>query len=155
MKFFLNSGEEVVIENSHLQKEVIDMLPLALEKINGLGRQYIREEVSFAEVIGKDHCVATRTKDKVLYAKRLGKSGASRFVKNREPEDTNKFSVVLKQAPGYRKYTLVNAFFGKMAPPEVWDVYAFQESRRFWLTHAFVWGSEETHAGTETIFCPW
>lgn len=155
MKFFLNSGEQVIIENNHLQKEVIDMLHLALGKIDALGRQYIREEVAFSKTIGKDHCVATRTKDKVLYAKRLGKSGPSRFVKNREPEDTNKFSVVLKQAPGYRQYVLVSAFFGRMTPPEVWDRYVFPESRRFWLTHAFIWGSEETHAGTETIFCPW
>lgn len=156
MEFFLYSGEKVTIEDGALQAGVADLLPQALATIEGLGRQYIREEVIFPEVIGKDCCVDTTRHDLIVYARRIGKSGLSRFVKDREPEDTNCLSLILKKGDEFRTYVLIKAFFGKMRPTEVWEApFVFRDSRRFWMSHAYVWGSEEVEQDSISLLCPW
>ncbi len=153
----LKSGERVVDRHrSHLHEDVERLLPEALGRIESAGRQFFVDEVDFGHLIGETTCVVTTSSDVIVYAKRSGRKGLSRFVKNRKPEPCPSLVVILMKAtdePGL--YVLITAFIGRKPEPEPWDRSATAASVTFWNTHALVWGSEPTISGTETTDCPW
>ncbi len=150
------AGGEAVYDrfNSHLHPGVVEILPEALAQVNANGRQFLVEEAVFDHPIGQTICVATGAGDQVVYAQRPKRAGLSRFVSNREPEESSSVTVILK-AGGRGEYVLITAFVGAPAPPEPWDRNATEQSVPFWSTHALCWGAEETIPGTETPECPW
>lgn len=156
MEFFLNSGEGVAIQDGALQEEkMLGLMAEVLGRIHSLGRTQINEEVAFPMNVGKDYCVATTRHDEIVFAQRIGKNGVSRFVKGREPENTSYVTVRLKLNPP-RNYVLVLAYFGKMRAPEIWEEPAsFLYSRRFWMSHAYTWGSFPIVPGSQTKFNSW
>ena len=151
------SGEELVERfNRHLHPEVEALLPEALLRIESGGRKFFREQVDFGRVIGKTICVATNIGDNIVFAKRPNRSGYTRFVKNRQPEPTTFFSLIIKQGDMERgKLVLLSAYIGEIGEPEPWDRNAGPNSSKFWAEHALVWGDEEIVPGTETDICPW
>jgi hypothetical protein len=131
-----------------------EALPLALAQITpDPQKEFYLQEVEMGMVVGKSICVATSESDQIIFAKRLNRLGLTRFVENREPEESTKVSVILKKGDGY--YILLSAFVGELTPPEPWDRYATSESLSFWNSHALIWGYEELISGTETRDCPW
>ncbi len=147
-------------ENSHLASHLAtypllsEALPLALAQIiPDPQKEFYLQEVEMGRVVGKSICVATFESDQIIFAKRPNRFGATRFVENREPEESSKISVILKKGDGY--YVLLSAFVGGLTPPEPWDRYAAPESLTFWNLHALIWGHEEVLPGTETRDCPW
>lgn len=151
---------------SHVHKGVpAPALRAALVRIDAGGRQFLAEEVQFDEPIGETICVATRPGDEIVYAKRPGRWGPSRFVKNREPEACSSLVVILKKAEEDGNYVLITAFVGHIAEPEPWDSRAFiqqanpaeaaEKSREFWNSHALIWGVEKVIIETITAECPW
>jgi len=161
----IKSGEVVVDRHrSHLHNGVACLLPDALARIESLGREFLVEEVVFDRPIGETVCVATAADDQIVYAKRPGRWGNSRFVLNRTPESCSALVVILK-AVGCGEYVIVTAFIGHRPEPEPWDRRNFSQqadpadaerrARKFWASHALVWGSEEVVPGTETTRCPW
>ena len=77
------------------------------------------------------------------------------FVENRESELTSYVSLVLLKK-NKSAYELASAWLGRIdSPPfpEMDD--ATDDSVPFWSAHAFVHGSQEIIAGTETINKPW
>ncbi len=157
MNYKIKSGEAVVDRyNSHLHSSVLDILPEALGKIESKGRKFLVEEVDLDRIIGETICVATGLGDQIVFAQRPKRFGLSRFVKNRQAEPCSTVVVILKTAdeqPG--TYVLVTAFIGGKPEPELWDKNATPKSRKFWTSHALVWGKEEIIPGTETSVCPW
>lgn len=150
----LKSGERVVDRHaSHLHATVENLLPEALGRIDAQGRDFLVEEIDFGRLVGETTCVASGPDDVVVYAKRPRRFGLSRFVKNRRPEPCNTVVVILKA--GDCGYVLITAFVGRRPEPEPWDRNATPRSKEFWSSHALVWGSEPTIAGTETTKCPW
>lgn len=161
----LKSGEEVVDRHrSHLHNGVERLLPDALARIESQGRKFLVEEVVFDHTIGGTTCVATAAGDQIIYAKRPGRWGYTRFVLNRTAEPCPSIVVILKAGDG-GEYILITAFIGHRPEPEPWDRRNFAQqpdpqeaerySREFWSSHALVWGSEEVVPGTETRRCPW
>jgi hypothetical protein len=88
--------------------------------------------------------------DEIVFAKRPGRFGLTRFVKNRKPEPCSKVVVILKKG-NYDEVVLVTAFVGHRPEPEPWDRNATAKSQAFWSTRALVWGSEPIVPGTETL----
>ena len=165
MSWKLKSGEAVVDRfNSHLHADVALHLPEALSRVESNGRGFFVEEVDFGQPIGETICVATAAGDQIVYAKRPKRWGNSRFVLNRKPEQCSSLVVILK-AGDSGEYVLITAFVGCRPEPEPWDRRNFSQqpnpqeaerrARKFWTSHALIWGCEETVPGTETTRCPW
>jgi len=151
----LASGEVVVDRfNSHLHASVRPFLREALARVEAGGRVFLTEEVDFGRPLGETICIPTAAGDAVVFARRPGRQGLTRFVKNRAPLPSSSVVVVLKRGDN-GVMVLVTAFIGQKPEPEPWDRNATERSREFWSHHALVWGVEETVAGTETTLCPW
>lgn len=155
----LNTGEKVFEVNnrtSYVQPEVKDLLQELFQKIDSEKRDFICQEVNFERVIGKTICLEISEHDNVVYAQRVGKKGLTRFVKDREPVDSTKAVIILKLHRESGNYTLITAFVGGLAEPEVWDRNATPNSKPFWENHALLLdGSYEIIPETETKTCPW
>lgn len=153
----LASGEPVVDRyRSHLHDSVSAILLEALSRVESLNRSFIVAQVDFDRVVGETICVNTRKGDEIVFAKRPKRFGLTRFVKNRKPEPCQSAVVILKAADDLSgAYVLVTAFIGLKPEPEPWDRNATANSRKFWETHALLWGSEPVIPGSETQVCPW
>lgn len=151
----LASGEPVFDRpSSHLHSGVRELLPEIFAGVLSSGR-FMTHEHNFGRVVGQTTCVATSSSDNIVYAQRLKRAGLTRFVKNRQPELSDKAVVILKRDDYEDYYILMTAFIGKLSGPEPWDPRATDEDREFWSTHALIYGTEETIPGTETATCPW
>ena len=156
MSLRLASGEVVVDRLcSHLHPGVAPLLPKVLARIDSKGgRLLLVEEVDFGRPIGESSCVPTGPEDEIVYARRRGRFGISRFVKNRQPEPCSAVTVVLKRDFVSGVYVILTAYIGYTAPPEPWDDDATEESAEFWSSRALVWGVEPVDPGTETTISP-
>jgi len=126
----------------HIQKELVGE---ALEKINTQNLGFLVEEVEMGRIIGTNFLVPTTVDDggdAIVYARRPGRKGLTRFVKGMEGVLCSSIVVILKRCEeGF--YLLITAYVGKKSFPEPWDKNATPEALEFWATHALVWGSEE------------
>ena len=140
--------------NSHLHESAVKILPEALRKVRAGNRPFLVEEVKFDHVVGNTTCVRTTDADEILYAKREGRRGHSRFVKGREAEPSSSVVLILKRR-NEGGYVLITAYVGSRAEPEPWDPKSNLDSQIFWASHALIWGSETVVGGTETTSSPW
>lgn len=92
----------------------------------------------FNYVVGKNACVPTTEKDCIIFARRKGRKGDTRFVKNRVPEDCKSIVLILKQDTTEKYYILLTAFVGENSYPEPWDRFATEEAKKYWENHALV-----------------
>lgn len=154
----LASGELVVDrKDSHVvsHESVLPLLAETISQISSEGRETFCDEVEFGRTVGETICVHTHSGDNIVFAQRPNRLGLTRFVKDRDPEQTSKVTACFKRTYG-GAYILMTAFVGGRAPSEPWDTkFADDKSREFWSTHALVWGREKTIPGTETTTCPW
>ena len=94
--------------------------------------------------------------DEIVYAQRVGRTGLTRFVKNRSLEPCSTlFVLLMRDKGGAPLYVCLTAFIGRRAELEPWDPRATPASREFWSREALIWGSEPIIRGTETDQCPW
>lgn len=97
------------------------------------------------QVIGVTTCVAVGPADDVLYARRHGRQGWSRFVRGRTGEPCSTLKMVLRWHPEQKRAILRTAFVGQDSPPEPWSSgaqvspEAYLRSRHFWSEHALLW----------------
>lgn len=117
-----------IIETPDLLSLVQEVLPTLI-----LGDQaQIVVERDLGRIVGTTNLVETTDKDEIVYAKRVGRSKYSRFVKNRREIPCSSVVVVLRRgADGYYLWT---AMCGKLLPPE-----AYQQGSDFNATHAMVY----------------
>lgn len=156
----LQSGQKVYdrprshvhTEYPEVWKHVKEVLPRII--LDSTTLEYITYTHDFKKEIGKSICVETVDGDCVIYARRPQRHGYTRFVKNRNPESSSLFTIVLKKMRE-EAYLLVTAYVGSKAPPEPWDKSADESSLPFWQRHALVWSSVPVVEGTETPECPW
>ncbi len=113
---------------------------------------FLSPTVDLGRVVGDCVCVPTTAKDlpAVVFARRPGRNGLTRFVKKPAIPDS-RVTLVLKRASEGPFYVLITAWIGGPAFPEPWDRRATSEARAFWKNHALAWGCEETEEGSETI----
>lgn len=151
----LRSGEKVVAtSDSHLHGSVGAFLWEALAWMNSDGRDRFVEAWADAVTIGKTVLVRTKRDDEIVYAKRPGRAGPTRFVRDRAPEPSSQVTVVLAREHD-DTYHCLSAWIGRPSEPEPWDERATERSREFWAEHALIWGAEEVVPGTETTIRPW
>jgi len=126
----------------------------ALSKIESKGERFLVESVDLGRIVGESICVPTEPGDEIVYAQRLGRSGLTRFVKNKRPRPCSSVTVILLAVEN-NQYLLITAFVGLKAAPEPWDKNVEEHSLEFWNSHAIVYGTEPIIPGTETAQCPW
>lgn len=97
------------------------------------------------EFLGWSTCVPVSLQDEVIYAVRRGRTGWTRFVRNRKGEPCTSLKMVLRWSPDQEVVLLRTAFIGRNSPPEPWSSgaaespEALQNSRDFWARHALIW----------------
>lgn len=137
-------------ENSHFHGEgglTKELLKKAISKITfgkkvGKTWNYV---VNMDEVIGKTSCVELRADDEVVYVYRKGRIGRTPMVKNREYEDCDSITIVLKKT-AEDEAIMLTGYIGKGSPREPWDRAlsnaARYESIMFWRSHALVYDED-------------
>lgn len=98
----------------------------------------IKYIAKFDRIIGKKACVKTKEDDCIIFARRKGRKGDTRFVKNRELEDCKSIVIILKKDTTGEYYILLTAFIGEESYPEPWDRFATEKAKTFWSNHALV-----------------
>jgi hypothetical protein len=128
-----------------------------LPDIESRDEAYIVYSKDFGRPIGESKCVETGVDEvePITYAKRKGRNGYTRFVRNRAPEPVNHCTVILKKDESSNAYILITAYFGLLASPEPWDPNADATARDFWNTHALVWDPDTVELRSVTNTCPW
>jgi hypothetical protein len=154
----LASGEKVIVRKTshiHDSPELEKYLTLALGKIVSNNQNSIEGEVDFGKSIGFSRCVTTSDKDEIVFAMRPKRKGFTRFVKNREPESTDKITVILTKDRQTNAYLVLTTYVGPKAEPEPWDYRATDKALDFWKNHALISGTEPIIEGTETSEIKW
>jgi hypothetical protein len=93
---------------------------------------------AFPNHIGASLAVETTLLDDVFYATRHRRRGYYRFVKNRRPEPTNLFTVIIDFVPSEQFYEVTTCYFGNKTPPAPWDKRATPDAVPFWKNHALI-----------------
>lgn len=128
-----------------------NLLAEALSRIDLSGAAgFANISVPMLRVIGNSTCVATDSNDMVVYARRVGRAGVTRFVIFREAVPCSNIQVILKATADRSKWVLITAFVGDAAEPEPWDRKATPQSADFWGSHALLWGSKPVVPRTAT-----
>lgn len=147
--------------SSHIHNGINDsLLAEAISKLSPEGG-FIRTTVDLGRVVGKDNCVATTGAHHIVFARREGRRGLTRFTKSQVAVPTRLISIVIsRDKDNGGRWTLITAFFGQLAPREPWDQGIQNDAERatsvsFWNSHALVWESDPIVEGTETSECPW
>ena len=137
-------------KNSHFHEEgglTKDLLKEAIEKIEfrkkvGSVRNIV---VNMDKVIGKTSCVSLYKDDHVIYVYRKGRIGRTPMVKNRDPEDCDSVTVVLKKI-AEDEAIMLTGYIGKGSPREPWDRSLSHKARAeaiyYWRHHALVWNND-------------
>jgi hypothetical protein len=131
-----------LIENPELLDLVEEVVRASEISGDNVGIEY-----DFGEIVGKTSCVKTTEKDQIVYAKRKQRDSFSRFVKNRQLEDTNLVSAVFfKKEYGY---LLWSAWCGALVPTSPDSEGRMKTSDGFWQNHALVYDPDIIEPGTE------
>lgn len=152
----LASGETVIDrEESHLHGDIRMLLPEVFKGIESNNEEVVIRTIDLGRTVGENICLETDSNDDIVYAQRPGRTGLTRFVKNREPEASSLVTIILhKDTSADSQYSCRTAFVGPLAELEVWQSQS-EESKEFWDTHALLWGKETIIPGTETTEKPW
>lgn len=146
----LKSADGVVVEiNLDHMSQHASVLPLLEEIIPNMkiaGTGFIKTSIDMGRVVGVTDCVPTTQYDEIVYAKRVGRPGKTRFVKNRKPQPSSHVAVVIKRFGN--TFKLLTSFIGQCAEKEPFDKSIrtdeeFMQSKHFWDNHALVWGTQE------------
>jgi hypothetical protein len=131
----LATGEPVIL--IHVHKGVKEYLKDALIQIKG-GDKFIKKTIEFDKPIGLKYCVEVDDNDKIYFKQRKGRKGKSKMVFNREPEPSNKLTLILLKKSNY--YLLLTSYIGDQSEPEPWDDNAKdkQKSIEYWKNHALI-----------------
>lgn len=119
----------------------------------------ITTDVDMGRIVGTCDVVKVEENDDIVYGVRKNRDddGHVPFTKSRAADPCSQVAVhLIKQSNG--TYLLSSAWIGTLGGddepfPNAPD--ATPRSKEFWSKHAFVYGSQEMQAGTETDACPW
>lgn len=158
--FHLGSGEIVFDrKKSHIHKDTIPYLNIALKKISSFNRKYITEVIDLKKDIGFNECVETSYDDEIFYARRKGRKTYTRYVKNREPIACQTIVIsLIKNSSNKEKYHIITAYIGQQNISGNWlkhedllQKYTLlhkQAMYTFWRNHALVYKEEDIQIET-------
>lgn len=161
------NGVKVVYDpiHSHAATHLEDtpgLAELVAEAISGidLTGQSVATTIDMQKVVGTEDVIETSPDDEVVYGIRKNREdeGLVPFVKKREGTPSSCVAIQLRPVDG-ETYELLSAWVGKFDldndEPFPQSAAANPNSAQFWNEHAFVYGSQEIVAGTETNVRPW
>jgi len=132
----LKSGEKAFDRpRSHVHCD-LGLVAEALEYVESHGRDFFVAEVVMGRVVGQSDCVETTDEDVIVYRRRPGRAGPTRYAVGRAPEPSDRVTVILKQVPD--GYLIITAWIGGRSEPEPWDRHATPRSETWWARHALV-----------------
>ncbi len=117
----------------------------------------IAEDIDVGRVIGTSDVVEVYASDSIIYAQRKNRiaDGLVPFVKNRRAENCSRLAFHLEPIDR-TSYELKSVWIGTFDNvPFPGEKDAGRESLLYWQKHAFIYGSQEITAATETAICPW
>ena len=157
LKYQTSCGNIITLTSntlSHLEAHhnIIDFLPEAISQISFPNKEKgrIRMEIDLVTMVGKSSLLNTEQIEiytDAFFSMRKGREGASRVVLNEKPQETSIISIVAEPL-GDKRYNLISAWYGNIAPREPWDSTlltepeAFKESLDFWCCHALAHNPE-------------
>lgn len=120
--------------------------------------QTVAKHIDMGRVVGTCDVVATDETDEIVYGVRKNRAddGLVLFTKTRAAEPCQYVTVQL--VPQHNNtYELTSAWIGTFDDDEPFpgSKKANNQSVAYWRVHAFVYGSQEIIAGTETTARPW
>ena len=132
------------------------LLSRVLEKIEVGGRPFQKVTVDMGEVVGESTCLRTTPKDipNILFARRPGRTGLTRFIQSDTPNPSSLVTVILKKMSEKEAYVLISSWVGGDAEVEPWDPRATPKAKAFWRTHALRFGTEAIEEGSQTRVPP-
>lgn len=140
--YFKNGRKLLITEKSHFhQLDDRDLLKTVVETFSPRGEEFLKKEAKFFKPIGFSNIVKTTKDDIIVWIKRKGRKKYSRFVKNKQSEETDIFSFIAEKRN--EDYELLTCFKGKISKPELKPASNKKESIDFWKRNAFVYGSED------------
>lgn len=168
LSFIGKSSNDVIVNfdpvNSHASTHFEDkpQLKELVAKVIGkldLQGQEIATHVDMNTAVGTCDVVKVDESDEIVYGMRKNRSedGLVPFTKTRQGEPCPFVAVHLVPQPD-KTYILSSAWigtFGDDDEPFPNSPDATERSVEFWNKHAFVYGSQEIVAGTETLKRPW
>lgn len=104
--------------------------------------------------IGYSEVLETREKDTVFYAQTSKLPVYTRFVKQRNAEQTSILTLQL-QVDEVGEYRLVDVWIGKEYPPTPSGDATTVQSKEYWSNHAVVYNGQSILASTVTKTCPY
>ena len=116
----------------------------------------IKFEYVFDHVIGECDLQAVDEHDEILYARRKHRDRLSKFVKNKPRHQCSSVTIVLKRVED--GYELQSAWIGHLVPsfPKTnTSIDQDIEEKKYWETHALVWGKQAVDEDSITTICPW
>ncbi|MDB5170313.1 MAG: hypothetical protein JWO35_7 [Candidatus Saccharibacteria bacterium] len=145
---------------THLE-DTPQLKDLVIEAIQNmtLKEDSIGTEIDMGRIVGTSDVVDVDSTDEVVYGirKNRDKEGHAPFVKSRHGDPCSYVALhLVKQDDGsyVLSSTWIGTFSGDDEPfPNAPD--ATVRSKEFWNKRAFVYGSQEIQAGTETTKRPW
>ena len=123
---------------------------LASSQVEG---EHIWLEHDLGHTIGVCDIIETSPKDIIFYAQRSGSEAFSRFVKNRQLQQTSLLSLELTRLHA-QAYELQQIIVGPPLPSLPGEGEE-TETRTFWENHALLWGDWPVKSRTTTRTCPW
>jgi hypothetical protein len=116
----------------------------------------LKQEYVFDHVVGECDLQTVDEDDDIVYARRLQRDRYTKFVKGKPRHQCSSVTIILKQASD--GYKLLSAWVGHLVPsfPKL-HATADQgiEEKKYWTTHALVWGKQAVDEATITTVCPW
>lgn len=129
-----------------------EIIAEAISKITLDNQQFLIEAIDLKREIGTSSCVSTTDADEIVFARRIGRKGDTRFVKNRTPEPTSKIVVGICIDRETGLPTLFTAFYGDLGAKEIWDAQykvdkygtpedlaELKKAKEFWSSHALIY----------------
>lgn len=142
-------------EDTPQLKELVQEIIEGLE----LQGQEIATHLDMGRVVGTCDVVEVDDTDQILYGKRKNRDedGLVPFTKSRQGESCRNVAVHLvpQNDGGYILSSAWIGTFGEDDEPFPGSPHATERSVDFWSKRAFVYGSQEIVAGTETTKKPW
>lgn len=124
-----------------------------------LDKPSLGTQVDLGRIIGRRDVVATQPTDEIVYGVRRNREddGLVPFVKTRQGDPSSSVALHVEEQPD-GSYELSSAWIGVYDgddEPFPQAAHATKRSVDYWNRHAFVYGSQEIMAGTETAQRPW
>jgi hypothetical protein len=114
-------------------------------------------DVDMGRDVGVSYMVSTDATDEIVYARRPHRDTTMRFTMSRPPEPSSRVSLVLirRGEADDAAYDIRSAWVGPITPAYPGTPYETPDSKRFWETHALVWGTQEIEPDSVTTVRPW